>query len=82
MVDNMQERIVSELQRVIGPAGYGVRFDPQLNGQPMVRIDTGEAVWGMCPDDLFELLLEMPDRAGPLALRQAADQHPHKMTCP
>ena len=82
MVDNMQERIVSELQRVIGPAGYGVRFDPQPSGQPMVRVDAGEAVWGMCPDDLLELLLEMPDRAGPLALRQAADQHPHKMTCP
>lgn len=82
MLENMQERIVSELQRVIGPAGYGVRFDPQPNGRQMVRLDAGEAVWGMCPDDLLDLLQEMPDRVGPLALRQAADQHPHKMTCP
>ncbi|HQU44921.1 MAG TPA: hypothetical protein PK867_19050 [Pirellulales bacterium] len=40
-----------------------------------------EAVWAMCPDELLELLESMPDRAGPLSLRQAADQHPHKVTC-
>ncbi|HEX5443341.1 MAG TPA: hypothetical protein VFW87_05920 [Pirellulales bacterium] len=75
------EQIHEELKRVIGSAGYEVRFDPQADGKVMVRIDAAEAVWGMCPDDLLQLLREMPDRAGLLALRQAVDQHPHKLTC-
>ncbi|HJT33636.1 MAG TPA: hypothetical protein VJ783_16440 [Pirellulales bacterium] len=77
----LNEQIGAELRRVVGPAGYELRFDTQPDGKVMVRMDAAEAVWGMCPDDLLQLLREMPDRAGLLALRQAVDQHPHKLTC-
>jgi hypothetical protein len=78
---DIQQQIEIELRRVIGPAGYDVTLASQPDGRILVRIDSAEEVWGMCPDDLMNLLRDMPDRAGPLALRQAADQHPHKITC-
>lgn len=77
----IDEEVRSELQRVIGAAGYDMRVTHREDGKVLVRIDAAEAVWGMCPDDLMELLRTMPDRAGPLALRQAVDQHPQKVTC-
>ena len=77
----IEQQIRAELTRIIGPAGYDVRITHQEDGKLLVRIDAAEAVWAMCPEELVELLQSMPDRAGPLALRQAVDQHPHKVTC-
>ncbi len=78
---DVQHQIEHELRRVVGPAGYELTLTSEPDGNMLIRIDLAEAVWGMCPDDLLGLLQSMPDRAGPLALRQAADQHPHKVTC-
>ncbi|HVX15210.1 MAG TPA: hypothetical protein VHC22_28715 [Pirellulales bacterium] len=80
-MSDIQHKIEAELRRVIGPAGYDVSLASRPDGKMLVRIDMAEAVWGMCPEDLIGLLQTMPDRAGPLALRQAADQHPHKVAC-
>jgi hypothetical protein len=77
----IEEQVGSELRRVVGPAGYDVRLTDRSDGKLLVRVDAAEAVWAMCPDDLIGLLQSMPDRAGPLALRQAVDQHPSKLTC-
>jgi len=77
----IEQQVDSELRRVIGPAGYDVRLTDRSDGKLLVRVDAAEAVWAMCPDDLIGLLQTMPDRAGPLALRQAVDQHPSKVTC-
>jgi hypothetical protein len=78
---SIEEQVDSELRRVIGATGYEMRVTDGSDGQLLVRIDAAEAVWAMCPDDLIGLLQSMPNRAGPLALRQAVDQHPSKVTC-
>lgn len=77
----IEQEVRAQLQRVIGPAGYDMRVTHREDGKVLVRVDAAEAVWAMCPEDLMELLQSMPDRAGPLALRQAVDQHPQKVTC-
>src|SRR5690349_11572024 len=77
----IEQQVESELRRIIGPAGYNLRITHREDGKLLVRIDAAEAVWAMCPGDLLDLLHSMPDRAGPLALRQAVDQHPQKLTC-
>lgn len=80
-MSKVEQRVEAELRRVVGPAGYDMRVTHREDGKVLVRIDAAEAVWAMCPGDLLGVLQAMPDRAGPLALRQAVDQHPQKVTC-
>jgi uncharacterized FlaG/YvyC family protein len=80
-VPTIGNQLEAEIQRVVGPAAVQLRLQDQPDDR-YVRVETAEAVWGMPPDDLLEMLKEMPDRAGVLALRQAADQHPRKLCCP
>ena len=75
----MLQQIETELQRVIGPTGVDVRIDTACQ-PPLARVETAEAVWGMEPKAFLELLKELPDRAGILALRQAVDSHPAKVS--
>jgi hypothetical protein len=79
---SLEDQIETELERVVGSAGVSLHYQQCEPHGRYVRIETAEAVWGMPPEDLLRMLSEMPDRAGILALRQAADQHPAKWSCP
>jgi len=72
-------RIGEQLKRVIGATGVQVRLESHPGCPDLVRIETEEAEWRMFPTDFLHLLDELPDRAGILALRVAADRHPRKI---
>ncbi|HUG93513.1 MAG TPA: hypothetical protein VML55_21920 [Planctomycetaceae bacterium] len=70
----MLEQIRNELQRVVGPAGAAAMLEERDDLGSAVRVDTAEAVRRLPPGELLELLRELPDRAGPLAMLDALDE--------
>jgi hypothetical protein len=76
----MLNQIQQEMARIVGPTGVDLQWYDCDDGQRIVRVETAEAVWGMRPQRLLTLLKGLPDKAGILALRQAVDSHPDKVS--
>lgn len=73
MVSDDWQRIQEELQWVIGPAGVDAALVEHDDLGFAVRLETAQHVYEVGSDYLLEVLTQLPDLAGPLALREAIE---------
>jgi hypothetical protein len=68
--------IEAELRRVVGGPGVDCELVETDEGGPVACVTTAHGCYELPPQSLAELLRDMPDGAGVLALRAKLEQRP------